>query len=161
MNITLRVLALVLILATICSAQAGRNEVRGDVGLMGFLDDGNENHFLAGGSVRAYLTPRFSFQPEFQYLRRTAGGNHYDVVALAGFAFDFRRPGAKVVPYLTIGPGIMYTNEGRFSNTQLMVSGGGGVKIFLNDRWYVAPDVRIGWEPHARFSVGIGYVVRR
>lgn len=157
-----RLLVLTLILAAVCSAQRGRVDVRGDVGWTGFLDDSTDNHLLLGGSLATYLSKRVSFQPEFQFLRRSGGiVSHYDLALVANVAFDMRSPGARVVPYLIVGPGIIHTRQGRFSNTQMFATGGGGVKVFLNDRWYVAPDFRIGWEPHARFSVGVGYVWRR
>lgn len=152
-----------LVLAAACAAQRGRVDLRGDVGWTGFLDDSSQNHLLVGGSAAAYLSPRIYLQPEFQYLQlqRTGPSRHYDLAALASIGVDLRRPSAKVVPYLTVGPGILHTNQGFFSNTAFFVSGGGGVKVFLNDRWYVAPTFRVGWEPHATFSVGIGYVSRR
>jgi hypothetical protein len=149
--------------AAVCNAQAGRAEVRGDVGWTGFLDEGSDDHLLVGASLRAYLSRRVSVQPEFQYLTRSNGssGKHNDLVLVGNVAFDFTSPGSRVVPYVVGGPGVMHTSESLFSTTEWFVSGGGGVKIFLADRWYVAPEFRVGWEPHVRFSVGVGYVWRR
>lgn len=37
---------------------------------------------------------------------------------------------------------------------------GGGVRVFLGDNFYVAPEFRGGWEPHFRISVSVGYQPR-
>ncbi len=159
----LRLAALFLFVAIACHAQAGRTEVRGDLGWTGFLDESSDSHLLVGASLRTYLSRRTSFQPEFQYLTRPSNsyGKHYDLGLLANIAYDLPSPSARVVPYLIVGPGILHTRQTRFSHTGLFVSGGGGVKVFVSDRWYLAPDFRVGWEPHARFSVGLGYVFQR
>ncbi len=154
----MRALILAAMIAAVCSAQAGRVEVRGDVGWTGFLDESSDNHRLFGGSAKAYLTRRIAVQPELQYLRRES--RHSDVVFLGNVVFDTRSPGARVVPYFIVGPGVIRTND-RSSNKGLFVSGGFGVRVQVTDRWYVAPDFRTGVEPHIRFSVGVGYVWRR
>lgn len=156
-----RAFVLAAAIAGVCLAQPGRIDVRGDIGWTGFLDDASENHLLIAGSVPIYLTNRLSFQQEVQYLRRTSGGNHSDLVFLPSLVFDFRGRGSRVVPYVTGGPGFIYTTQGNFSSTNWFASGGFGAKVFLTDRLYVAPEFRVGWEPHARFSVGVGYIVRR
>ncbi len=138
-------------------AQRGRVEVRGDVGTTGFLDDVSDQHLLVGGSLRAYFTQRLSFQPEYQFLN---GRNHTDSVFLANVAYDFRPSSRRVVPYVLVGAGVIQNRQARFSTTTSFFSGGFGAKIHLNPRWYVAPDFRVGFEPHYRFSVGIGYVLR-
>jgi hypothetical protein len=145
-------------------AQTGRADIRGDFGWTGFLDEGSDNHVLVGASFGAYLTRRLSVQPEFQYLKRSSSGfsdNHYDLALIGNVAYDFRSPGSRVVPYVIAGPGLIHTRDLFFSTTEFYVTGGGGVKLFVTDRLYVAPDFRIGWEPHMRFSVGLGYVLRR
>jgi hypothetical protein len=38
---------------------------------------------------------------------------------------------------------------------------GGGAKIYLNEAWFISPEARIGWEPHLRVSIGVGYTFRR
>jgi hypothetical protein len=43
------------------------------------------------------------------------------------------------------------------SSTELAVTGGIGVRIAINDRWYVAPEARLGWETHSRLTGTIGY----
>jgi hypothetical protein len=33
---------------------------------------------------------------------------------------------------------------------------GGGARIMVNERWFVAPDYRMGWEPRWRIGVSVG-----
>ena len=149
----------VLVLAVVVSAQAqrGRVEVRGDVGTTGFLDDFSDRHLLVGTSLRAYFTQRLSFQPEYQFLN---GRSHTDSIFLANVAYDLRDASRRVVPYVVIGAGVVHNRQTRFSSTSPFYSGGFGAKIHLHPRWYLAPDFRVGFEPHYRFSVGFGYVLR-
>jgi len=149
-----------LFLASVVTApgQAGRVEIRGDVGNTVFLEDRSDNHLLVGASLRAYLTKRLSFQPEYQFLN---GHSHTDSVFLANVVYDLRNSSRRVVPYVLIGAGVLHNRQTSRSATGAFFSGGFGAKIHLNPRWYIAPDFRIGFEPHYRFSVGVGYVLRR
>lgn len=157
MRILRSVLLLALAGALAAPAQPGRLEVRGDVGAASFLDDSRDDHLLVGASLRAYFTQRLSFQPEYQFLN---GRGHNDSIFLANVAYDLRPASRRVVPYVIIGAGVMHHRQPRFSTTEAFFSGGFGAKIHLNSRWYIAPDFRIGVEPHFRASVGIGYVIR-
>jgi len=56
---------------------------------------------------------------------------------------------------------LFYHQGGIFSRTKLTGGVGLGTKIFLSERWYLAPEVRGGWEPLLRATVSIGYVLRR
>jgi hypothetical protein len=138
-------------------AQPGRLELRGDVGTAAFLDDSRDDHLLLAASLRAYFTQRLSFQPEYQFLN---GRGHHDSIFLANVAYDLRPSTRRVVPYLIVGGGLLHFRQSRFSTTEGFLSGGVGAKIYLSPRWYVAPDFRIGVEPHVRLSIGLGYVLR-
>jgi hypothetical protein len=162
---TIRLLPVVLLLsAWAVSAQVkGPSRgfaVQGDLGAVKFLD--YRAHGAIGGSVRLPFSKRWAFQPEFQYL--WAGHGHDDLVFLPNLNFDFRRSPARVRPFAIFGVGLIQTRSRfgtlRSSSTTWHASGGGGVKVFLNRRWFVAPDFRIGIEWHSRFTVGIGYEFR-
>ena len=139
-------------------AQRGSVDLRGTGGWTGFLDEGSEDHLFVGASVRYYLTQKFSVEPEFQYLYNSEADR--DFVLIANVAYDFRAPGAKVVPYVIAGPGMLWHRSsgafGTFSGNHGFASGGFGTKVYINDRWFVAPEFRIGWEAHMRFTVSIG-----
>lgn len=144
-----------------------RAEVRGTVGFADFTEFGELRHTVVGGSLRLYLTRRLSVEPELLYMRRNRQDEDYVIVP--HIAFDLRDPRARVVPYVIGGVGLLH-HRGRFnrltstgivedtvtSNTW-SANGGAGVKIYLTDRLFVAPDVRVGWEPVLRGTVSIGY----
>ena len=146
-------------------------EVKATFGGAGFGEDADIPHAVGGGSVRIYLTRRLSVEPEFLYMRN--GENDQDYVFTPSLAVDLRDPTKRVVPYLVAGVGSIH-HRGRFfgsdfetgqprvfdtSFTTWSAGFGGGVKIFLTDRLFVAPDARLGHEPTARATVSLGYVI--
>lgn len=146
-------------------------EIKLTVGAAGFgTDQGSIPHGLAGGSVRIYVTRRFSVEPEFLYLRNSPDDQDY--IIQPNVAYDLAEPTKRIVPYLIGGVGAIHHN-GRFfgvdfvtrqprvfdtSFTSWTASGGAGVKIFLTKRLYIAPEARVGREPSVRGTVSIGYV---
>jgi hypothetical protein len=141
----------------------GRVEARATAGHAAFVDESFLHHFAAGGSVRFYVTRRLSFEPEFLYLRNTS--RDQDWVVLPNVVFDLTRRDARVKPYVVGGVGMLWnrslTGRGYYTSSEALVSGGLGAKIFLTERWFVAPEVRIGVEPFVRVTGSIGYVLRR
>jgi opacity protein-like surface antigen len=138
---------------------APRYEARGSIGLSSFLDDGPDNHLATTGALRYYIWKRLAVEGEVQYLRRN--DVHSDWVLLPNVVWDFRR-GRRVTPYVTGGVGYMrssYGANGRvlFNTSDTFAQFGFGVKIYLNRHWYVAPDFRVGWEPHVRLGATVGY----
>ena len=134
-------------------------------------DAGSLAHTAVGGAVRVYLSRRWSVEPEFMYMRR--GTNDQDYFFTPSVAYDFVSPRRKVVPYAVAGVGVEH-HTGRFVGadfatgtpfvvdtkfTTWSVGVGAGVKIFVTDRLYVAPEVRVGREPYARATVSLGYVL--
>lgn len=150
----------VLLTSAVLYGQGGTVDVKGSVGYTGFLDDSAIGHLQTGGAVRIYVTQRFSIEPEFQYLYQN--GLHHDITFVPNVAWDFRS--GRVVPYVAGGVGWMrgtFQFPGRsFSSTELFAEAGGGVKFYAGKGWFVASDVRVGWEPHLRVSVSIGHTFR-
>lgn len=141
--------------------QRGTIDLKGSIGYTGFVDEGAENHLHTGLAARFYVTRRFSVEPEFQYLYQSS--RHDDLVAVANLAWDFRT--GRAVPYVSGGIGVMRSRFKGFTPTfvsnETFGQVGGGAKVYLNDSWFISPEARIGWEPHVRLSVGIGYTFRR
>lgn len=157
----MKFLTLVVFIATTALAETPRTvEVRGSAGYAGFEDE--DTHAHVGGSVRFYLTPRFSIEPELQYLR--GSNRHSDILLVPNLNWDFRASG-RVIPYVTGGLGWMRSSFGQFRPTYVYNEGffqiGAGVKIRANDRWYIAPEFRLGTELHARVGAAIGYTFKR
>jgi hypothetical protein len=157
-------------LALLCFSQARAQEgdltppkveVKATFGASGFGDEISYPHVVAGGAVRFYVTRRFSVEPEFLYMRQSA--NDQDYVFTPGVAYDLTDPTNRAVPYIAGGVGAFH-HRGRFtSSTAWTGNVGAGVKIFLNDRLFIAPDARLGVvgssEMMARGTVSIGYVL--
>lgn len=133
-------------------------EVKATFGLAGFGDDASAVHVVGGGAFRFYLTRRLSVEPEFLYMRNSP--NDQDYVFTPSVAFDLTDPTKKVVPYIVGGVGALH-HRGPFgtSGTSWTAGAGGGVKIFLTDRLFVAPEARVGYEPTVRGTFGVGYVI--
>ena len=134
-------------------------------------DNDSLAHKAVGGALRVYLSKRWSVEPEFMYMRRSA--NDQDYFFTPSVAYDFVSPTRKVVPYAIAGVGVEH-HTGRFvgadfntgvpfvvdiNSNSWSVGVGAGVKIHVTDRLYVAPEVRVGREPYARATVSVGYVL--
>jgi hypothetical protein len=142
--------------------------VEAHAGSTGFIDEElfEQDHTITGGSLRIGVSPRLTLGPEISYM--VGPGSDRDLFVLGSLWVDLarpRRPVPAVTPYLVVGAGVMRHSEsfaGRgayedFSCWGFAFSGGGGVRVRIGDRWYVAPEVRMGWEPHVRFTVSAGY----
>ncbi len=121
-----------------------------------FLDDSAIGHSLVGGSVRWWVTPRLAIGPEFTYWR--GPGSDRDQTLTGNVTYAFRTSG--VTPFVVAGAGIFrhsqrFAND-TFSSTEGGWTAGGGVRMPLGSGWYLAPEVRTGWEPHLRIHVGVG-----
>jgi hypothetical protein len=127
-----------------------------------FPDDGGTlNHWAAGGSIRYFFTRRLAIEPEFLFLRESRADQDFHFIPNLVFEF-FKNPG-NVQPYLIGGVGLQrhreLTGTGFYSSNSAIFGGGLGAKIFVSDRWYVAPEFRIGWEPFFRITGSVGYII--
>ena len=157
---------LLLLAASMAFAQQrGTMEVKGSLGITSFADEHPENHLQTGGSVRVYLTPHLSIEPEFQALFDVF---HHDIILIPNLNWDFRT-GKRVVPYLTGGLGWMHSYSGfalpiggtfSFTSNQAFAQFGAGTKIYFTRNWYIAPEFRVGSELSARANLAVGYRFR-
>jgi hypothetical protein len=148
-------------------AQTPAPSIEGTVGYAGFVDDATIDHLALGGSARVYLTPRLSIQPEVTYMR--GPGTDRDWIVTGNLVFDFVGPDASgkppaVSPYVVAGGGLFHHSnkfgDRAFSSTEGAFTGGGGVRIAITDRFYLAPEARLGWELHSRLTVTLGWRLR-
>ena len=138
-------------------------EVKAAAGGSTFIltDDSELNHNTVGGAFRLYLSKHWSVEPEFTYMRH--GKDDRDFYFIPNVAYDFGDPAGKFVPYALAGAGVWH-HRGRYDGapypfTTWTLGVGAGIKIFLTDRLFVAPEVRFGHEPALRGSVSVGYVL--
>jgi hypothetical protein len=158
------VLVLCVGLAATAAAQTERPApvVEFSLGFAAFVDESPIGHTLVGAGARYYLTRRVSVGPEIVYMK--GPGDDRDLFVTGNVTFDFVGPRpdgqARVVPYVLAGGGLFrHTNRflfESFSSTEGAFTGGGGVRIAVGRRAYVAPEFRLGWELHSRVSVTVG-----
>jgi hypothetical protein len=146
---------LFLSVASIASAQLGV-EAHALAGSAGFIDTGN--HTTAGAALRVPLSRGWGFEPEFLYLRENRF--HHDLAFSGNFSYRFLR-NRRAQPYFIGGIGVLANrtrfDRGTVTGKDLSASLGCGIRVFLTDRWFLTPEARIGWEPVARATFGIGY----
>ena len=150
------------LLAGTAAAQSPRPAVESSVGYAGFIDEAFINHFVVGGAVRAHLSPRLSIGPEVTFMRGPGGDRDWFFTGNA--TFDLVPPGRRVTPYVLGGGGLMVHREsfvsGPFTSSEGAFTAGGGARVNVGSGWFVAPELRMGWEPHVRYSVTIGRVLK-
>jgi hypothetical protein len=126
-----------------------------------FLDDAPIEHAVIGAAARWYVSSRLSVGPEVTYA--VGPGSDRDLFVTGNLTTDLRRArgSRRVVPYVLIGAGLMRHSDrfsGRtYASSEWAVTAGGGVRIAATRRLWFAPEVRVGWEPHVRVGVTIGY----
>ena len=121
-----------------------------------FLDDEAIGHSLVGAAARWHLTPRLAVGPEWTYWR--GPGQDRDLTLTGNVTFFLRRGG--LTPFFVGGAGLFRHSDqfaGRVeSSTEGGVTLGGGLRVPFAQGWYLAPEWRMGWEPHMRVHVAIG-----
>lgn len=137
-------------------------------GHAGFVDDAWDHRLMAGGVARFALTPRLTVGPEVVYLDG-ANGRH-DLTVTGTGTFDLASPASsrRVVPFIVFGAGLIRQTSlvgggpgtaalFPYSSFEGTVSGGIGARVALSRTLFIAPDVRLGWEPETRLSVTLGW----
>jgi len=139
----------------------GRGLVEGGGGYASFVDDSPISHGVVQGSARWFLGSRVAVGPEVTYMR--GPDSDRDWLVTGNVTIDaFRRSGAprRVRPYIVAGAGLMHSTLpvgiGSFSSSEGAFTAGGGARITATRGWYLAPEVRLGWELHWRTGVTVG-----
>ena len=146
-------------LPAILAAQDSRSTVEVSGGYAGFVDEATIDHGTLGAGWRWRVTPRLSLGPEIVYMR--GPGADRDVF-LTGKLVLYATPASRASLYFVADGGMMLHRNDFFRTgvewfKEGAVSFGGGVRINATDRVYVSPEVRIGWEPHVRATVIVGW----
>jgi hypothetical protein len=136
-------------------------------GYAGFVDDATIDHAMIGAAARVYMTRRLSIGPEVVFMR--GPGSDRDLFLTGNLTYDMvgERGGRppRVVPYWVVGGGLglHQARVGRqgFRYTEGALTGGGGVRVWVNDRVSVAGDLRLGWELHTRVAASVGIALGR
>ena len=124
------------------------------------VDDETINHTIVGGGGRLFVMSRLAVGPEFVYMK--GPDLDRDLLFTGTVTLDLVPdvPGrTSLVPYVVGSAGIL-RHADQFAEdlttTTSTITGGGGVRIDLGGRIFVAPEVRFGRDPQIRFSVSVG-----
>jgi hypothetical protein len=133
--------------------------VEGIIGHAVFADDSPIHHSVFGIAAPLRVTKGLALGPEV--VRMIGPGDDRDWILAAAVWVDLvsatpLRAG-KVVPFVSGGFGLL-SHSDRFGNhNNLYYSGGGGVRIHLTKRLYIAPEILFASELHLRTVARIGY----
>jgi hypothetical protein len=145
------------------AAAQSRPVVEVTAGWAGFPDEGIEGEALVGAGVRVPISPRVSIGPEIAYMR---GENTIrDLMVTGNVWFDLvedsPNQSVRATPFLVVGGGLFrHSSEffgQTFSSNEGAFTAGGGARVWLGPSFYIAPELRIGWELHVRASVAAGF----
>jgi hypothetical protein len=140
------------------------------VGRSGFIDEVWDYFSTIGVGARWFVTRRLAIGPEIAYLTGALDGLEASHLSVTGnITFDCVPDGhdRRVVPYVVAGGGYLRqrTLVGRgpgtsglrtFISSEGTVSAGLGARVALSSRVFVAPELRLGWEPETRIGVIVG-----
>jgi hypothetical protein len=142
--------------------------IEGVFGAAGFVDEVTDWRTATGGGGRVFVTRRVAIGPEFVYMRGPEG--FHDWTLTGNLTFDVVGDERGLVPYIAVGGGYLRQTAlvggginappgtlVSFSSAEGTVSGGLGARIAVGRRFYVAPEIRLGWEPELRVTVMFGY----
>jgi hypothetical protein len=154
--IKFRLAVLAVCFGSILSAQAQDKstvDLRATFGMRNTMTEGTcfdgNGQALGGGSLRFHASPRVSIGPEVLFVsacdRQTFTFYHPQMSGMLHLAVDLS-DGQRFRPYILGGGGFVRHSSlaGRPTRYRLEGSGGGGAKIFLSDRVFVAPEVQFG-----------------
>jgi hypothetical protein len=133
--------------------------VEGIVGHAAFADEQLIHHSVFGVAAPLRLTKRLAIGPEV--VRMIGPRQDRDWILAAAVWWDITSPGplrpGKVVPFVSGGFGLLSNNTGFGTFNRQYYGGGGGVRVHLTDRLYIAPEVVFAAELHLRTVARIGY----
>jgi hypothetical protein len=121
---------------------------------------GPQNSF--GGSLHYYFTPKTSIGGEFLGFGQCDQTFTYYAPQMSGtlqFTHDFGA--GRVRPYVTGGVGfILHSPKNAPGLSKPDAAAGGGAKIFVSKRIYIAPEVQFGTPTIIRYSFNLGFILR-
>jgi opacity protein-like surface antigen len=127
--------------------------VEGGGGYSVFADDGAIDHTMFGGNLR-WVSSRLAVGPEIVYM--IGPERDRDLFLTGVISFDVLRR-RRVTPFVTAAAGFMGHSDATNSWSEFAFVLGGGARILLADRLYIAPEYRFGRPLHARIGVNVGY----
>lgn len=141
-------------------SQPRPDELRFTAGTATFFEA--DQHATVGGAYRKYFGKRgWAVEPEYSAMLVP---DHVDNMLILSLVKDLSRPTAKRVWYMSMGGGVnrqVSRGSGRSRTAIGALAWGLGIKARVGERWRIAPQVRVGFEPNIRFEVCVSRDVRR
>ena len=153
------IIALLIVLMGLrLEAQPRYAELRFHVGTGAFYDSSKQ--LSAGSSYRHYFGERgWAIEPEYSLMTERG---HQDHMLVLNAVKDLTLPSRKAVLYMIMGAGVYFHRTPyaveRFG-TAMNLGWGMGLKVWAGDRFFIAPQFRIG-EP-LKLSINFGFARRR
>jgi hypothetical protein len=129
--------------------------VEGIGGYTAFGDDGLISHVMIGGTARPALGGRIHLGPEVVFM--IGPGEDRDLFLTATMTFSLLGGRRAVTPYLLLNGGWMLHSNAFETRGGPAWTFGGGARIRIGERVFVAPEARMGWEPQIRVGMTLGY----
>jgi len=133
--------------------------VEGIIGHAVFADDSPIHHAVFGVAAPLRVTDRLAVGPEV--VRMIGPGDDRDWILAGAVWWDFISPGplrpGRIVPFVSGGFGLLSHGDRFGTHNNGYYGGGGGVRVHLTDRLYIAPEVLFASELHLRTVARIGY----
>jgi len=126
------------------------NGVKFIAGAAAFLDEETPlDHFVIGAAGVIGLTPRLRIEPQFLYMN--GPDSDRDITITGNLLYDMWFT-QKSALYVVVGGGLLrHTQDfavvGPFSSYDGTFSGGVGMRFDVSEKFYVAPEFRVGWDP--------------
>jgi hypothetical protein len=165
------VLAAALITVAAAANAAAGQDVREPIGgsmegMLGhavFADESPIHHSVFGVAAQLRVTERLAVGPEL--VRMHGPGDDRDWIFAGAVWWDFISPGrlrpGTVVPFVGGGFGVLSHSDRFGTHNEPYYGGGGGVRVHLSERFYIAPEVLFASELHIRTVARIGYHIPR
>lgn len=146
------------VVAAAQNPQSDRTRLEAHLGQAWFLDESAIRHDVVGIGASRMVSSRFWLRATLTHMR--GPGQDRDWLLLGHVAFDVVPDRHAAVPFVVLGVGAnRYTNSHygrdieRFGPVILLTA---GVRVRLGDRWFVAPEAALGFEPQARLGITFG-----
>jgi len=133
--------------------------IEGQVGTLSFIEDSHQ-HLLVGGGAQFALTPRLAAGVEVTWFRGPGQERGQLVLGVLNVDLGPMSTERRVQPYFLTAVGGGQSRDSTLTTSGALIDFGGGARIAVGDRWYVAPEARFGWAAHLRFGVNVGWALR-
>ena len=136
-------------------AQDNKAAVRATVGgTRIFLDE--PFSITAGGAIDLRLSDRLQVEPQILF---SNSSEFREIHVFGNVLWNLAQPDRRLVPYVIAGAGLLSQTDKRidFHSSEFSLHGGFGVKAYFSERFFIAPEARLGFHAFPQFTVSLGF----